>query len=52
MAKEKRGGARPGAGRKEVKDKKKAIFLWLKSSIIINHGGVTILKAKLEADLN
>lgn len=45
-----RGGARPGAGRKEEKDKKQSIFLWLKTSSIKKHGGKKALKRKLEAE--
>lgn len=52
MSKAGRGGARPGAGRKVVKDKKQAIFLWLRSSVIKKHGGPDKLKAKLEASLS
>lgn len=46
-----RGGARPGAGRKEEKDKKQSVFIWLKTSVIKKHGGKKALKRRLEAEL-
>lgn len=44
MKKKKRGGARRGAGRKPIKDKKIAITIWLKKSFIKEHNGEDRLK--------
>lgn len=49
--KAKRGGARNGAGRKKVKDKKKAVFIYVRKSIIKANGGEDKAKAFAEAAL-
>lgn len=49
MATKKHGGKRPGAGRKEVKDKKEPIFIYVKKSVIKKHGGKPSVKAFAEA---
>lgn len=52
MATKKHGGKRNGSGRKPVTDKKQAVFIYVKTSVIKRHKTKEALKAKLEADLN
>lgn len=47
MKSKKRGGARKGAGRKKIKDKKIPITIWLKKSFIKEHKGEEKLKQHL-----
>lgn len=51
MATKKHGGKRKGAGRKPVTDKKEAIFVYIKGSVIKKNGGKEAVKDKLEAAL-
>lgn len=51
MEKRKRGGARKGAGRKPIKDKKIAITLWIKKSTIKLYGGKAKFKKSVYVGL-
>lgn len=51
MATKKHGGKRPNAGRKEIKDKKEPIFIYVPKSIIKKHGGKPAVKAFAETAL-
>lgn len=44
MNKDKRGGARKGAGRKPIKDRKIPVTLWFRPSEIKKNGGLKKLK--------
>lgn len=46
-----RGGARKGAGRKPESDKKQAIFIYIRGSVIKKNGGKKAVKRKLESAL-
>jgi len=48
MKQSKRGGSRPGSGRKPVKDKKTLLPIYIHESVIKKHGGKK--KAKLKAE--
>ena len=45
--KSKRGGARKGAGRKSMKDKKQSVNIWMRPSEIEKNGGVKKVKAMM-----
>jgi hypothetical protein len=47
MKKENRGGARPNAGRKPIKDKKMQLYVYVRQSKIDLHGGKDELKQKI-----
>lgn len=51
MAKSKRGGARPGAGAKPIKDKKKPLTIYVRGSEIKKAGGKKQAKIKAVAAL-
>ena len=51
MTKNKRGGARKGAGRKPINDKKKPVTIFVKESTITLHG-IDNLKTKLYATID
>lgn len=42
------GGARSNSGRKPVSDKKEQVTLYIPASHIAKHGGMDLLKIKLE----
>lgn len=44
MKKNKRGGARKGAGRKSMKDKKVSVNIWIRPSEIKKNGGLKKVK--------
>jgi hypothetical protein len=47
MKKNKRGGARKGAGRKSMKDKKQSVSIWMRPSEIKREGGIKKVKLKM-----
>lgn len=47
MKNNKRGGARKGAGRKSMKDKKISVPIWMRPSEIKREGGMKKVKAKM-----
>lgn len=51
MATKKHGGKRNGSGRKPVVDKKQAVFVYIRKSVIKSNGGKKAVKRKLEAVL-
>lgn len=44
MKKDKRGGARKGAGRKSMRDKKKSVNIWMRPSEVKKNGGLKKVK--------
>ena len=44
MKNNKRGGARKGAGRKSMKDKKESVNIWMRPSEIKKNGGIKKVK--------
>ncbi len=46
--KSKRGGARIGAGRKQIDDPKKQLTIFVRKSAILNNGGIEQSKRKAE----
>ena len=45
MKKNKRGGARKGAGRKSMKDKKQSVNIWMRPTEIKKNGGIKKVKS-------